>query len=934
MAQNAGRVSLEFRILGPLEVCGEDRRPLSLAGPKQRALLAVLLLNRNEPVTADRLIEEVWSGAEPGAAARSLQVYVSQLRKLLGDAQVLQTAAAGYSLVVESERLDAVRFERLLRDGKAALTQGQPEQALESLLEALELWRGPALADLTYARFAQAEIVRLEELRLVALEARMEAELALGRHSDLVGELELLVAEHPLRERLRAQLMVALYRTGRQADALAIYHEARRMLLDELGLEPSQELKDLEAAILRQDTALSVEPRELRARRHLPAPATALVGRAKELSELVALLRHESPRLLTLTGAGGSGKTRLALQAASDVVDRFADGVFFVGLAPLSDPQLVPSTIARRLGVQESAGRPLLESLKEHLRDRLLLLVLDNFEHLDEAAPVVSELLAEASRLKVLLTSRALLHLYGEHEYPVPPLTEEEAVELFATRARAVQAGFEVDGLRPHVVELCRRLDRLPLAIELAAARSGELSPAEMLDVLPHRLELATHGARDVPARQQTLRATIDWSYGLLDPNELRLFARLAVFAGGCSLDAAQSVCDADLSELGLLVEKSLVLKTEQPDGEARFGMLETIREYGAERLETGGDAETVRRRHAEHFLELAEKADPELDAGGEQSLWLERVALEHDNMRAGLAWLASAGEPELELRLACALKNFWFVQGHLSEGRRWLEDALARDQAQPKAMRAYALTALGQLVYRVGEFQAARAALEESLDLYRELDDPTGIARSVGELGSVAVFEGDYARAVPLYEESAALFRRAGDTMRLASVLGNLGAVSNYQGDYERGRPLLEEALAIHREVGAKDDVAITLHNLGTAAVQEGRYSEGAALLHESLEVSRDLAYKEQAAYTLARLAELAAAQDDSEHAARLLGAADALFEDLGVPLYGDELVIYERTVQGLRSHLGEETFAGKRSEGKALGLERAIELALNTER
>jgi predicted ATPase/DNA-binding SARP family transcriptional activator len=923
-------VSLEFRILGPLEVCGEDGPPLSLAGPKQRALLAVLLLNRNELVTTDRLIEEVWSGAERQGALRNLQVYVSQLRKLLGDAQVLQTRAAGYSLVVAPEQLDAARFERLLREGKTALTGGQPEQAAKPLGEALELWRGAPLADLAYEPFAQAEIARLEELRLVALEARTDAELALGHHGDLVGELELLVAEHPLREHLRGQLIVALYRTGRQADALAVYHDARRMLLDELGLEPSPKLKELEAAVLRQDASLSVEPPELRARRHLPAPATALVGRAKELAELVAMLHEESPRLLTLTGAGGTGKTRLALQAASDVVDRFADGVFFVGLGPLSDPRLVPSTIAGRLGIQESAGRPLLESLKEHLRERRLLLLLDNFEHVDEAAPVVSELLAEASGLKVLLTSRALLHLYGEHDYPVPPLTEEEAVELFATRARAVRTGFELDGTKPQVVELCRSLDCLPLAIELAAARSGELSPAEMLDVLPHRLELATRGARDLPARQQTLRATIEWSYSLLDESEQGLFARLAVFAGGCSLEVAQSVCHADLSELASLVEKSLVLETEQPDGEARFGMLETIREYAAERLEASGEGETVRRRHAEHFLELAEEADPELEAGAEQSIWLERLALEHDNMRAGLAWLASAGEPELELRLASALKNFWFLQGHLSEGRRWLEDALARNEAQPKGVRAYALTALGQLIYRLGALEPAKVALEESLDLYRELGDPTGTARAVGELGSVAVFEGDYERAASLYEESAALFRSAGDKMRLASVLANLGAVANIQGNYERGRPLIEEALALHREVGAKDDVAIALHNLGSVALHEGRYSDGAELLHESLELSRDLAYRECAAYTLVGMAELAFARDDRERAALLLGAADAAFEELGVPLYGEELDIYERTVEGLSSHLGEDAFETKRSEGRALGLERAIELAL----
>jgi predicted ATPase/DNA-binding SARP family transcriptional activator len=926
-------VSLELRILGPLEVCGEDGRPLTLGGPKQRALLAVLLLKRNELVTADRLLEEIWSESDPEAGARSLHVYVSQLRKLLGGADVLRTGPGGYSLALAPEQLDADRFERLVREAKQALAGGRPERTVEQARQALELWRGPPLADVAYEPFAQAEIARLEELHLLALETRIEAELALGHHAGLIDELEVLVAAQPLREHLRGQLMLALYRTGRQAEALGVYQDGRRALLDELGLDPSPELKELEAAILRQDPGLAVEPAELRARRHLPAPATSLVGRARELTEIVALLRDESPRLLTLTGAGGIGKTRLALQAASNVVDRFADGVFFVALAPLSDSALVSSTIARRLGVQESAGRPLLESLTEHVRDRRLLLLLDNFEHVDEAAPLVGELLAEASGLKMLVTSRALLHLYGEHAYPVPPLTEEEAVELFVTRSRAVRAEFELEGTRAQVVELCRSLDCLPLPVELAAARSGDLSPAEMLEVLPHRLELATRGARDVPARQRTLRATIEWSYGLLLESEQRLFSRLAVFAGGGSLDAAQTVCDADLDELASLVEKSLVLETEQASGEARFGMLATIREYAAERLEASGEAETVRRRHAERFLELAEEADPELDAGGNQEIWLERLALEHDNLRAALGWLASASEPELELRLASALKNFWWVQGHLSEGRRWLEGALARGEAAPKALRAYALTGLGQIIYRLGALEEAKVALGESLDLYRELGDPTGIARAVGELGSVAVFQDDYDTAVARYEESAALFRSAGDKIRLAAVLANMGAVANYQGDYDRGRPLGEEALALQREFGAKDDIATSLHNLGCVALLEGRYSEGAALLRESLATSRDIAYREQEAMTLFRLAELAAVQEDRERAARILGAADAVFEELGVPLYGDARDSYERTMDDLRSNLGEDIFEKKRSEGRALGLERAIELALETE-
>ncbi|MGZ8692597.1 MAG: tetratricopeptide repeat protein, partial [Gaiellaceae bacterium] len=362
-----------------------------------------------------------------------------------------------------------------------------------------------------------------------------------------------------------------------------------------------------------------------------------------------------------------------------------------------------------------------------------------------------------------------------------------------------------------------------------------------------------------------------------------------------------------------------------------RFGMLETIREYALERLEASGEAEGVRRRHAAYFLALAEEAQPELDAG-DMATWLVRLELDHDNLRAALARFSVQGSPELELRLAIALKNFWWVRGHLSEGRRALEMAMSHGGGAPPQLRADALTALGVLAYRQGAFEAAKAAWAESLELYRELGNATGIARSVGELGSVAVGEGDYEQAAALYEESAALFRAAGDRMRLASVVANLGAIANMQGDYVRGRRLCEEALSLHREVGAKDDIALTLQNLGRVALQENRHPDAAELLHESLELSRDLSYKEMIAYGLEGLAELGAARGDSDRAARLLGAADALFEELEIVLQEDDRETYERTVEILRARLGEEVFEIARSAGAVLELERAIEQALDT--
>jgi predicted ATPase/DNA-binding SARP family transcriptional activator len=935
---------LEFRILGPLEA-SEEGRLLPLGGPKQRSLLALLLLHANEVVTSDRLLEKVWHDSRPDGAARSLQVYVSSLRKALGHSgTALQTRAGGYSIAIEPDQLDAVRFERLVDEGARMLANREPERAVMLLREALKLWRGPALADLGYLSFAQNEIARLEELRLAAVETRIEADFALGRGAELVGELESLAARHPLRERLHGQLMIALYRAGRQAEALEVFHTARDALVEELGLEPSPELREVQAAILRQDPALTVESPELRARRRLPAPATALIGRQAELDDVRTLFRDEEARLVTLTGPGGTGKTRLALQAAWELADRFPDGVHFVGLAPVRNPELVPAAIGAALGVREAANRTLFDGLNEHLRERQLLLLIDNFEQVDESAPLLAELLAAAPGLALLVTSRALLHLYGEHEYAVPPLAlpepdrvpdparleEYESIALFVARAQAVLRTFRVTQANaPALAEICQRLDGLPLAIELAAARAAELTPDEMLDVLPSGLELSTGGARDLAARQQTLRATIDWSYALVGEGERKLFGRLGVFAGGCTLEAAQVICGADLGELASLADANLLLEAEGAGGEPRLDVLETLREYALQRLEESGDAEEMRRRHASHFLAVAEQAEPGLDAGPDQSIWLERLALEHDNLRMALAWFAARHESQLELRLASALANFWWVRGHLSEGRKRLEDALARSEGVPTALRAKSLTALASLVYRQGAFEVARAAWEESLDLFRELGDSTGIARSLGELGSVAVGEGDYRRAASLYEESAALFRSAGDTMRLASVLGNLGAIANIQGNYERGRPLCEEALALHREVGATDDVALTLNNLARVALHEGRQGDAHELLEESLELAHELGYTELIAYSFEGFAELSAAQGDYERAAKLLGAGERLFEELNVAPQGDDRETYERTVQTLEDRLGERAFADARSQGRSLEQEVAIEYA-----
>jgi predicted ATPase/class 3 adenylate cyclase len=642
---------------------------------------------------------------------------------------------------------------------------------------------------------------------------------------------------------------------------------------------------------------------------NLPRPASSFVGRQRELEEVLSRLRNGA-RVLSLTGPGGSGKTRLALEAAASLVPDYKAGVFWVGLSSLRDPALVTETIAQTLGAKDG--------LAELIGEREMLLLLDNLEQVIEAAPELSALVSACPNLNVLVTSRELLRVQGEVEYPVPPLAEPEAVALFCERAQS-RAN---DDIR----ELCARLDNLPLAVELAAARVKALSPAQILERLSQRLDLFK-GGRDADPRQQTLRATIEWSYELLSAEEQQLFARLSVFAGGgCTLEAAEEVCDAGLDTLQSLVEKSLLRFSN-----GRYWTLETIREFAAAQLAEREPSHETPRRHARWFLALAEEADPALDAGADQAMWLDRLAREHDNLREALTWFASVGEAKLRLRLASALKNFWWVQGHLTEGRRSLEEALESADTVPAVLRAYALTGLGQLAYRQGAFDAAKRAYEESLELYREVGDPTGIARAIGELGSVAAGEEDYERAASLYEESAALFREAGDRMRLASTLGNLGAIANIQGDYDRGRRLSEEALALHREFGAKDDIALVLHNLGRVALHERRHADAAELLRESIALSSELSFKELTAYGLEGLAELAAV-DDAERAAELLGAVDALVDEIGVVLNIEERESYERTVEALRAQLGKSEFESKRADGRALELERAIELALET--
>jgi predicted ATPase len=640
---------------------------------------------------------------------------------------------------------------------------------------------------------------------------------------------------------------------------------------------------------------------------NLPAQTTPFIGREDQLAAVrQELIRSENgTRLLTLTGPGGTGKTRLSLEVAAGLLGDFQDGVFVVSLAPVSDPILVMSTIAQALGVREVEGKSLARSVQDYLRDKQMLLVLDNFEQVMEAAPVVSDLLTVAPRLKVLATSRALLRLQGERVHPVPPLAlpdssaslsldqlaQVEAVHLFVQRAQAVRADFAInDENRSAVVEICKRLDGLPLAIELAAARVRLLSPQKMLAQLGDRLRLLTGGARDLPTRHQTLRGAIDWSYDLLNSDEQVLFRRLAVFCCTCTLEAAEAVCNYSsdpsvdtggsldvLNGLQSLVDQSLVRLSDE-GGEPRFGMLETIREYALGRLADSGEADKTKRRHARFFVEMLEEVEPKLD-GAEQITWLNRLETEHDNLRTALGWAlrGDGGDAELGLRLAVAMRQFWNIRGYWTEERQWLGKAVERRGDASAPVRAKALWAAGVRTDNAGR---ARELLQESLALYRQLEDDRGIARALSGLGTKAEDSGE---ATALHDQSLALFQELDDRLGMSIALASLGGNARRQGDHERATTLYEQSLILAREIGNKWIVAARLRALGNVALDQMDYERAATFYDESLTLARELDDKEGIAGLLNSLGEMARFQGDYERAAELYGESLVLRRELG---------------------------------------------------
>ncbi|ACZ89600.1 BTAD domain-containing putative transcriptional regulator [Streptosporangium roseum] len=992
---------MRFGVLGPLAVWTTDGRPVRVPELKVRALLADLLVHQGRPVPADRLADDLWGEDLPGNPANTLQTKVSQLRRALEQAEpggrgLVAYLPAGYLLRIEADAVDARRFADLV---VRARESGDPRARAALLSDALALWRGPAFADFGDEGFTRAAITRLEEQRLTVLEEQAEVRLELGEHGLLADELGDLVARHPLRERLRAAHVRALYRAGRRKEALDSYGELREQLAEELGLDPGPELTALHQAILEQDPALSAIPAPAtsaaRPRTNLPAPLTDLIGRDGAVAQLRALL--ESARLVTLTGPGGVGKTRLALETAAQLTGAFPDGVWLVELAgrrPAGGPDTRPApaevgetaevgavaetvaavrevaeTVAAVLGIRDgttAGSRPgvrpagLTDRLADALRPQRLLLVLDNCEHVVEPVAELAELLLRrAPGLRILATSQEPLAVSGEVlqavaplEFPGPAagtelsdLRRSSAVRLFVARASAAAPGFVLDADNaPAVAAICRRLDGLPLALELAATRIRALGARGLAERLDDRFRLLATGKRGAPARQQTLRAMIDWSWELLTEPERVVLRRLAVHSDGCTLEAAEAVCPgedldtADVLDLLIrLVDRSLVATVNGTDG-PRYRLLESVAAYCLERLHAAGETDRVRRRHDVYYTELAERAEPHLYGPG-QRLWLQRLDAETSDVRSALQGAARRGEADLALRLVNAAAWYWFLRGRHREGHRLLTTALAVDGPVSAAALARATTWQAGFAMLAGDgtdlVRQSRTALKtydgvddpehharaewflglahlhfgdvstggdlagRALARFRALDDRWGVAAALGSQARQAMFRGDFPAAGRSGSESAALFGELGDRWGRLQATDTLGYLAEVTGDHGRAARLHRDGLRVAEELQLWTDVSYRLSGLGRIALLTGDFAQAGELHERAMRLAAEQSNKFAEEFAEVGLGLGARRQGELEtaetHLRNSLDWNRRLEADYGVPFYGVTLLLAE---------------------------------------
>jgi predicted ATPase/DNA-binding SARP family transcriptional activator/DNA-binding CsgD family transcriptional regulator len=993
--------TVRIRLLGGFSVSVGDRTVWKDAWRSRKAasLVKLLALAPGHRLHREQVMELLWSDLGRMAASNNLRQALYTARQVLkpdspDGSRYLASQDESLMLCPEDPLwVDVEAFERA-----ASIARGSREPAAYEA--ALELYAGELLPTDRYEEWAEQHRRRLREtyLSLLLGLARLHEERA--DHESAAEALGRIITEEPIHEEAHVSLMRLYALSGSKGEALAQYAQLEEILAKKLDTEPAASSRALREEIAAgrfppQKTPSLGSPSKKSpgaGKHNLPAARTSFVGREREIVESKRELAMT--RLMTFTGMGGSGKTRLALEVARDLIGAYADGVWLVELAPLSEGKLVPQAVARTMRVREQPGRPLIDTLTEALHKKAALLVLDNCEHLaDSVAHLADKLLALCSHLRVLTTSRETLEVEGEVVWRISSLSAPDtdhlpaagelmrydAVRLFVERTRLRLSAFEITPQNATAVaEVCTKLEGIPLAIELAAARMDVLTAEQIAQRLDRALGLLTGGTAEIP-RHRTLRATLDWSHELLSEPERKLFCRLSVFARGWTLEAAEAVGagggieEGDIVELFLmLVDKSLVV-SEAEEGGFRYGMLEPVRQYARERLEESGEAQATKRAHAEYFLAVAEEAEPKLWESGDKA-WFDRLEKEHDNMRAALSWTLEYEEAEFALRLSGALRWFWRARGYYGEGRRWLEGALSEEGRTSSAARAKALDGvgwlaseqhdidrvqaaaeeglklseeagiggvilanfknlLGEAAWLRGDYERAAELFEEGLVLHREASNTRGVAWSVCSLANVSSDRGDYERSKELYEEAIALARKIGGALPLGDLLLALGWEYMLEGDHERATALNEEAAVLYRERGSRGGLKYALDTLGWAALAREDHERARALYEENLVLCRELGDKLVASASMDGLACYAASGGEAHRAARLFGAAQALREEVGYRQKPRERSLREPYLTIARSCSDEAAWKTAFAEGQAMSFEEAVEYALSAE-
>jgi predicted ATPase/DNA-binding SARP family transcriptional activator len=948
---------MDFRILGPMEVWDADRL-VRVGGPGHRRLLAALILARNHVVSQEQLVDILWSSEPPVSAAAIIHVRVSDLRSSLGKSpdgtSPILTTAGGYQLAIAPADVDSFRFQAQAESGHRALASSHYEGAVDTLRGAVGLWRGDAYGDLKDQPAAQAEIARLETIRTGAEDDLLEARLNLGEHGAVAAELAALVVQTPWAERRWSLLMLAQYRCGQQGEALTTFGIARDRLVNDLGVEPGPDLRQMHEAVLNQDPQLQLvgsAPAQVQhdappVRPSLPSRLTSFVGRGSDIARVRQLLL-EFP-LVTLTGPGGAGKTSLALEVAALVGATYPGGVWLVELAPTADLEQVLIAIATRLGIKQQQGTSLVTQISNRLGGTSSILILDNCEHvLDTVTSVIAQLLPHTPELTVLTTSRERLGLSGEHVHQLTGLGlpvdgrdhlpsevgRSEAAQLLIDRATAVRSDFRLDHqTAPQIAGICRRLDGLPLAIELAAAAVSALDIEQIAVRLDDCLELLSQGRRP-DARHGSLRSVVDWSYELLSTDERQLFEQVAVFQGTFTLPSAEDVCRLGTSSTSVaallwrLVDKSLIYSETSGDGR-RYRLIETLKEYALQRLSDRGDLTRFRQRHAEHFLGLAEHAGAAL-RGPNRRYWVAGLEREHSNLRAAMEWFIQNGQGESVTRLASSIYAFWDLSGHYGEGRRWLTRALASPEGIAPAARIRALMGSATLAVMQGDLSAADALSAEVIDLSRAHADYEGLSHALQFRGLAAIFASDLETADQLIGESLQAARIAGQPWLEGWALEFQAAVQLARASYDAAIRLAAQSAELSRRDGDPECAAWALVTMAIAHIENGHVDLAIAPLRDSLTAFRQLGVSWGLSLAIFACAEIAALQTNFSSAAFLLGASEQLRLSSRAGMLPSLQRSFHHWRETCSQALGPETFTMKWSAGEAETVEQMLSRA-----